>query len=90
MSCDTTDVAHDAAPAGASELVRSMTVHFAVRAIAEQDPALGLIAVILDEATADVAAAVAGILREVETAAVDPLGVVERVARDLLAIGAAR
>jgi hypothetical protein len=67
-----------------AELVRSMTVHFAARSLTEQDAALGLLAVVLDEAPLGVAARVAAILWDVETAALDPLGVVELVARDLL------
>ena len=86
MTLDIRAVAHVTAP-DASALVRDMTVHFAVRAIAEQDVALGLIAVVLDEASAEVAEAVAAILRDIDAAAIDPLGVVERVARDLLATG---
>lgn len=65
-------------------LIQAMTVHFALRATAEQDPALGLVAVILDEAPCGVAAKVAAILCDVEEAKVDPLGVVERIALDAI------
>lgn len=67
-----------------ADLVRAMTAHFAARSLAEQDQALGLLAVILDEAPAGVAARVAATLWDVETAALDPLGVIERIVRDHL------
>lgn len=66
------------------ELIRILTQHFAARALLEQDLALALVAVILDEAPRGVAARVAAILWDIETAEIDPLGVVERVARDLV------
>jgi hypothetical protein len=76
--------AADAGMPPTGELIQTLTEHFAARAVLENDPALGLVAVILDEAPLGVAARVAAILWDIETAEIDPLGVVERIVRDAI------
>src|SRR4029453_12350358 len=69
------------------ELVWMMTAYFAGPALIEQDAAPGLIAAVLDEASGEIADAVARTLWDLED--VNPLGVAERILRDLVFVAPA-